>query len=214
MGSPNRYWQPWQPTWTVSATRLTLDEALLLPWSGLAFRHVPTADPAKVLDTLPSALRGSGRWHRSGEHTLYLAGDRAIVLAEFARHMLDTRPTGATRGLRVRHVFQLRVELERVADLRNPETRAALHLDADPVWIRDSTRTQAVAGALRHGSAAQAILVPSMAFVDQPERWNLVVFREHIDPYPGAALTSLREVGVIRPADILGLASHPVQEPR
>ena len=45
---------------------LTLDEALLKRWSGLAFRHVPTADPAAVLDTQPSALRGVGRWHSSG----------------------------------------------------------------------------------------------------------------------------------------------------
>jgi RES domain-containing protein len=192
---------------------LTLDEALLTRWSGLAYRHVPTADPAAVLDTQPSALRGVGRWHSSGEHTLYLAGDRAIVLAEFARHMLDQRPAGATRGLRVRHIFQLRVDLERVVDLREPAVRDALRIGDDPAWIRDIARTHAVAGVLRHDSPAQALLVPSMAFVDQPERWNLVIFREKVDPYPGTALTLPREVGVIRPADILG-SFLPAHEPR
>jgi RES domain-containing protein len=192
---------------------LTLDEALLTRWSGLAFRHVPTAEIAAVLDTQPSALRGGGRWHSSGEHTLYLAGDRAIVLAEFARHMLDQRPAHATRGLRVRHIFQLRVELDHVVDLRDPAVCETLHIDNDPAWIRDIARTRAIAGALRHESLAQALLVPSMAFVDQPERWNLVIFREKVDPYPGAALTLPREVGVIRPADILG-SSLPAHEPR
>ena len=52
-----------------------------------------------------------------------------------------------------------------------------------------------------------------MAFMDQLERWNLVIFREKVDPYPGVALTLPREVGVIRPADILG-SSLPAHEPR
>jgi hypothetical protein len=107
----------------------------------------------------------------------------------------------------------LRVELEHAVDVREPAVCEALQIDADPAWIRDIARTHAVAGTLRHDSPAQALLVPSVAFVDQPERWNLVIFREKVEPYPGAALTLARAVSVIRPADILGFSLR-ANEPR
>jgi hypothetical protein len=58
-------------------------------------------------------------------------------------------------------------------------------MGADPLndWVLDLGRTQVAAAYLRSQvNGLQGLLVPSVAFLDQHERRNIVVFRDAIDP--------------------------------
>jgi RES domain-containing protein len=169
-----------------------------MPWHGLAYRHVASSDPRSVVDTTAAAERGRGRWNSEGEHTLYLTRDPAIAIAEFARHLAHDRRLVSGRALSERRIFELRVSLECVLDLREPRVSTALSVSIDPAWIRDVLATRALAKTIRRDSPAQAIIVPSMAFLDQPERWNMVVFREKLPTYPEPFLSDIHQVGVTR----------------
>jgi len=163
-----------------------------------------------VIDTTAAARFGAGRWHAKGEHTLYLASDRGVAVAEFARH-LRTRYPPEERELRDRFIFQIDVGIHCVVDLRVDVVCRQLSLPTDPAWIRDLEATRRVARGLRQESPAQAIIVPSMAFLDDPERWNMVIFREKLPTYPEPFLTDVRQVGTIRPAELLGIVAEDLE---
>lgn len=175
-----------------------------MAWINPTYRHVASSRPEDVVDTTASAVRGSGRWNSRGEHTLYLAGDQALAIAEFARH-LEHRPAALVRPLRPRFIFQVDVRLARVIDLRHSATGKALDLDPDPAWIRDLTRTREIARWLRQETETEAIVVPSVAFLDDTSRWNLVVFREKLATWPEPAITVGPITGLIDPAALLGV---------
>jgi RES domain-containing protein len=103
------------------------------------------------------------RWSRSGQPTIYLAGDPGVALAEFARHM------PAHGKMPQASVWTVDVSLEAVLDLRA----------GDPTWAidRERCRTEATEARL---CGAQALIVPSLAFLDGQDRVNLVVFVENI----------------------------------
>jgi RES domain-containing protein len=183
-----------------------------IPWIGTTWRHIPSNRPADATDTTPAASRGDGRWHSAGEHTLYLAGDQPLAIAEFARHLREHRAGVLVRGLRTRFIFEIRVRMAAIIDLRETAIGEALALETDPAWIRDVARTRAIATTVRRESPAEAIVVPSMAFLDDPTRWNLVIFREKLSSWPGPSITVVRIAGVIEPARLLGIAGP--EEPR
>jgi hypothetical protein len=101
------------------------------------------------------------RWSRSGQPTIYLAGDPAVAIAELARHM----PIG--QWAVPASVWTLDVHLEAVVDLRT----------ADGTWTLDAERCRDMASDLRR-RGTQGLLVPSIAFLDRPDRADLVVFAE------------------------------------
>ena len=149
-------------------------------------RHVwlPAGDP-------PDPLRVSGaqlsRWQTAGG-TLYLAEDEQTVWAESCRAraaaVADADPTGgvglhpanfghyASQALGApvdaRALFEVRFELERMADLTTGASQAALEragMDAGELIADDYDRCRALA---RHGEQHdwQAIRAPSAAYED------------------------------------------------
>ena len=63
------------------------------PWRGRVYRHIPGSSPCGPLETRFAARSQENRWNRAGEPTLYFAGDRAVLIGEFARHF-ERDPTG------------------------------------------------------------------------------------------------------------------------
>jgi hypothetical protein len=41
------------------------------------------------------------------------------------------------------------------------------------------------------------VLAPSMALLDQPERWVMAVFADKVPTYPAPFLTSIRALGML-----------------
>lgn len=151
---------------------------LVGPWAGTTYRHIPAGSHWDVRDLRFAGRRGDGRWHRQGQPTLYLASDQRVAIAEFARHLSVDRD-GRIRSAR-RTVFSLHVALERTIDLRE---RAALRLlardDAPACWLEPRI-CRAVASFVRDALGAQALIVPSVAQLDEPDRFNVVCFLEHL----------------------------------
>jgi hypothetical protein len=73
--------------------------------------------------------------------------------------------------------------LERVLDLTDKAVVASMGAGPINKWALDLGRTQAAAAYLRSQvTGLQGLLVPSVAFLDQHERRNIVVYRDAIDP--------------------------------
>jgi RES domain-containing protein len=156
-------------------------EARLRRWSGTAFRHVPAGSSRGVLDDTYIGRASTNRWNRAGTPAYYFASDVAVIVAEFARHIAVDLTEGA-RERQVRHLFAVDIRLARVLDLRDPATVDAAGAAPIGTWITDTAITQATASYVRAQSGVQALLVPSVAFLDQPDRFNVVVYRDRIDP--------------------------------
>ena len=60
----------------------------------------------------------------------------------------------------------------------------------------DRVVCRATAGFIRATTPAQAIRVPSVAFLDDPRRWVLVLFLEKLPPEPRSFIRSVRRVGI------------------
>jgi RES domain-containing protein len=149
-------------------------------WAGTAIRHIPATSPFDVLDTRFAGLAADNRWNEPGEPTFYLAGDLAVALAEYARHLrLDVGTSGAP-PVHDRAVYEVDVRLEALLDLRDPQVRSAMGLHGGVRRFLDRGTAQATAHFIRRTTAAQGLLVPSIAFLDDPTRWNLVVFLEKL----------------------------------
>jgi RES domain-containing protein len=160
--------------------------AFLRPWSGTAIRHIPAGSPFDVLDTRFAGLAADNRWNEAGEPTLYLAGDLRVALAEYARHLREDMSVMSAPPVQERAVYQVDVRLETVLDLRDPQVRSAIGLHGGARRFLDRAVARATARFLRLTTSAEGLLVPSVAFLDDPSRWNLVVF---LDKLP-ADLTS------------------------
>jgi hypothetical protein len=118
----------------------------------------------------PNALvtRSEGeRWTHDGELAWYLALAPDVVLAEWARHLDPDGPTS---------VWRLDLTQLQALDLRRPAVAEALSLPTDPGWPLDRGRARAVASMVRRGLPVEALIVPSVAFLDRPDRANLVIW--------------------------------------
>jgi len=160
------------------------------PWTGSAFRHIPADAGYDIRDLRFAGRRSGGRWHWQGQPTLYLASDAAVAIAEFARHLAVDRGGRATPARRA--VYELGVKLERTVDVRD---RAVLRLigreDAPDCWL-DPRISRAVATFFRDSLPVQALLVPSVAFLDDPARFNVVCFLENLPDTPRSFLPRAR----------------------
>ncbi len=110
------------------------------------------------------------RWNGQTVPTIYLSGDPALALLELGRHPDDLEAHS--------RLVQVDLDTQRVIDLRDDAVRGALDLPDDPGWILDRGRTRAVAQAIRSSGAADGLLVPSAGALDQPDRWNAVIFAD------------------------------------
>jgi len=167
---------------------------LIQPWRGYAVRHIPD----KTYDIYNFSYCGrsnENRWNVAGEKTLYLAREKDVALAEYARHLkIDRTPQLAALTNR-RKVHRFEVVLDYVLDLRAPEACASLSLENTPFCFKEFSVSLATAHFIRHTTPAQAILVPSMAFLDDLDQWCLVLFLEKLSADPKQFLPTVAEDG-------------------
>jgi hypothetical protein len=130
---------------------------------------------------------------------LYLAGDQGVAIAEFARHVAP-RPAAVYQPLRRRFIFEIHVHFTSVLDLREAAVCAEYGVGPDPIWIRDIDATRHIATELRTHAETQAVIVPSIAFLDDVRRWNMVVFADTLSSWPAPFVIPNRIVGEIDPA--------------
>jgi RES domain-containing protein len=151
-------------------------DSLLRPWTGQVFIHVPDEPDADPLDPEFSARSEENRWNEKSQPTLYFANDVSTLLAECARH-LETGESDPTACITERRrIFAIDFSLEATLDLRDDRVLATLEIDGAPRAFLDRSVARAIANRCRREFAAQAIIAPSMAFLDNPSRWNLVCF--------------------------------------
>jgi RES domain-containing protein len=132
------------------------------------------------------------RWNVAGEPTLYLAKEKDVALAEYARHFQVNRtPRLAAKTYR-RQVYRFHVELDLVLSLRSPDVWLELSLTNPPDCFKDKSVARSTAQFIRNTTATQALLVPSVAFLDDLEQWCLVLFLEKLPPDPYAFLPSVQ----------------------
>ena len=122
------------------------------------------AGPASTRPTADGMLTTEGnRWSAPGEPTIYLAGDLGVALAEFGRH--------APPGLEEARVWSVEIQLDAVVDLRG---------DREVARLLDHGRCRALATRHRAYGDCEGVLVPTVAMLDRPDRWNLVVFADRL----------------------------------
>ena len=167
-------------------------------WAGTAFRHVPAGSPYDILDFRFAGRGLDNRWNYPGQPTLYLAGDYGIALAEFARHLRENRSPEIARQALVRKVYRLSVAVDRALDLGDVALWAELSLRDAPGCFLSRDVSRAVAQYLRQTTAAQAILVPSIAFLDDASRKVLVLFLEKLPSDPRQFLSLADFAGEFR----------------
>ena len=171
--------------------------SLVRAWSGSAIRHLPD-NPGLKLDVYDFSYCGrsaENRWNNAGEPTLYLAEGKKVALAEFARHFEISRALSLAPLIYRRKVFRFEVKLERVLDLRDAGAWDVLSLTGAPDCFKEVAVARATANFVRKTTLVQAMLVPSVAFLDDLDRWCLVLFLEKLPADSAAFLPSVRPDG-------------------
>lgn len=156
-------------------------------WHGAVFCHIPAH-----AEVDPAALAAPGthdRWGDPGQPTAYLACDVGVALAEYGRHHDPTSTRAARRLLR------LELVVDGLVDLRDAATLAALGRSADLTAFLDRGACRAVARRVRAIPGVTGLIVPSMAFLDQPARCNVVLFGERLAGGVAAAIVGIEAVG-------------------
>jgi RES domain-containing protein len=131
-----------------------------------------TGPVGSVLDVAALVAATGNRWSLPGQPTLYLASDPGVALAEAGRHW------GRTGGDTA--FWSIRVTLDAAADLRRRDLWSGLTTPDDPCWVLDRERCRAIANRLRADGDADGLVVPSAALLDDPARFNVVVFVERL----------------------------------
>jgi RES domain-containing protein len=173
--------------------------AHLEQWRGDAYRHIPAGSQLDVLDFRHAGRSAENRWNEPGHPTLYLAGDEGVLIAEWGRHFAVNRAPALQNLAVARAVYRLTLEVDRLLDLRKPEVWALLSLAGAPTCFTSTGVARATAHFIRGTTAAQALLVPSIGFLDQLDRWCLVLFLEKL-PDPASFIASVTHCGHLRRA--------------
>ena len=141
------------------------------------------AGPASTRLMADAMLTSEGnRWSAPGEPTIYLAGDLGVALAEFGRHA----PSDPDEG----RVWSVQVNLDAVVDLRAAR---------DAERLLDHRRCRSLATRHRAAGDCEGLLVPTVAMLDRPDRWNLVVFADRLRRPLSQAIRPLRAVAHLTP---------------
>ena len=167
-------------------------------FTGAALRHIPAGSPFDVLDFRYAGRATDNHWNEPGYPTLYLAGEEGVVIAEWGRHF-ETHRTAQLQQMTVeRNVFSLALSIDYVLDLRSEDVCNALPIDNAPYCFADINVARATAHFVRGTTEAQALLVPSMGFLDDLQRWCLVAFLEKLPPDPRSFISSVTPRGPLR----------------
>ncbi|MBF0548630.1 MAG: RES family NAD+ phosphorylase [Candidatus Riflebacteria bacterium] len=175
--------------------------SFIVPWSGYAVRHLPEPKKGQTFDPLDFTWCGKSsenRWNTLGEPTLYLAQEKDVALAEYARHFQIDRSPGLAKKTQRRKVYRFKIELSYTLDLRNRALCKALSLTKFPGCFADKKIARSTATFLRNTTSVQAIFVPSIAFLDDPDKWCLVVFLEKLEPNTKTFFKNCRTDGYFR----------------
>ena len=159
--------------------------SFIKPWKGSVIRHLPALPGKRQPDPLNFNYCGKSnenRWNVSGEPTLYLASEKDVALAEFARHFESARTPALLKQIYKRKVYRFKIELDYTLDLCNPSICKQFSLTDAPMCFMDIKIARATATFLRNTTSIQAIFVPSMAFMDDASKWCLVIFLEKLQP--------------------------------
>lgn len=155
-------------------------QKFIKPWVGSAFRHLPDASAIDVYDFSYCAMATENRWNVFGEPTLYLGGDKQVVIGEFSRHFQENRSQSLAGKIHCRRIWRFSVKLGRTLDLRDPEVCKALSLPNAPTCFKDKQVARSTAAFVRHTFQVEAILVPSMVFLDNLSKWCLALFLDNL----------------------------------
>ena len=149
------------------------------PFSGTGYCYGPDGEDLDIATIVTDD--SPERWSDAGEPTVYLARDLGVALAEWGRHVDAEAPPPVTT------LWQIPVQLERIVDLRSRDVASRLGVPEDPRWFLDKRRCRDIAGRLRRAGETHGLIVPSVAFLDDPDRSNIVVFMDLL-PAPAEAL--------------------------
>jgi RES domain-containing protein len=150
------------------------------------------------LDASFAAASGENRWNSVGEPTLYLAGDVGVAAAEWARHIdAVALPFEIIEQALPRRIWEVEFTLDRVLDLRQTDLWEALAIEDAPECFMVKSKCQEISGNLRRNTDAQALLVPSIAFLDQLERWAMVLFADKVSCYPESCISIVEKRGTL-----------------
>lgn len=150
------------------------------PWVGAAYRHIRAGSDHDVLDFTFAGTDRLNRWNTPPAPTLYLNGDPGVLVAEWGRQLSEVYASDLEVQPIRREAYRLHLRLDAVIDLRNPNVTAALDRADAPHCFMDREIARSTARYLRETTPAQALLVPSIAFLDDLTRWNLVVFLDKL----------------------------------
>ncbi|PSB30370.1 RES family NAD+ phosphorylase [Chlorogloea sp. CCALA 695] len=163
-------------------------------WSGYGVRHIPDGD-YDIYDFSRAGLATDNRWNIQGDSTLYLASEKDVALGEWSRHLQVERSVGLVKKVKRRKVYRFEVKLTSTIDLCDRNVWQVLSLqDARNCFLNKDT-ARAIAGFIRHTTQVEAIFVPSVVFLDCPDKWVLVVFLEKLSTNPYEFLPSCVEDG-------------------
>ena len=168
-------------------------EPFIQPWSGYAVRHIPES-ATDVFDFRYAARAADNRWNTQGNPTLYLASEKDVALAEWARHLNVDRSVSLINAQR-RRVFRLQVRLDFCLNLCNREVWQVWSLNNAPDSFKDKKYSRAIADFIRQTTRVQGIIVPSVAFLDDLSKWCLVIFLEKLVENPRHFLLEAEEDG-------------------
>lgn len=159
--------------------------SLIKPWTGYAIRHLPSKTGSAQPNPLNFDYCGKSdenRWNVKDEPTLYLASEKDVALAEYARHFEVARNEGLSKKVHKRKVYRFNIELSHTLDLCNTSVCNTLSLTDAPSCFTNIKIARATANFLRNATQVQAIFVPSIAFMDNVTKWCLVIFLEKLNP--------------------------------
>jgi len=166
-------------------------------WTGDVFRHLPAGKRFDVLDFRYAGRSAENRWNEPGQPTLYLAGDEGVLIVEWGRHFAVNRTDQLRQETVERTVYSLSISLENVIDLTQKYVWDELSLADAPRCFMDIRIARATANFIRATTDAHAMVVPSMGFLDQMDRWCLVIFLDKL-PDPKTFVSEVTECGPLR----------------
>jgi RES domain-containing protein len=175
---------------------LTLD-AYLHPWIGSALRHVSASHDVDPLDFSWAGRSSLNRWNGPDQPTLYLAGDESVLITEWGRHFYTQSTPGAEYRTQQRRVLRFHLAIDHMLDLRDQAIWNELSLDDAPACFLNISMARVISDFIRTTTAAQGLIVPPVGLLDQPNRWNLVLFLEKL-PEPARFVTRVTPQGSLQ----------------
>ena len=100
--------------------------------------------------------------------------------------------------LQLRELYRFDVAVDALIDLRNLDLCRLLSLRDPPACFLEKAMARATADYLRQATRAQGLLVPSVAFLDDPSRWSCILFLDKLPARPEQFIRAATLERVIR----------------